>query len=156
MTIRANPAPVVEWTIDGVVVNQGSQHERFSVYEPQYLGQDFYNVSMAIAGLTLEDTTKSYQLRASNALGTTDYTVRISSSSTPPSTGLETGAIVGIAVAIAVVLLIVLLIVFARVTGRWCFGGKLLYKFLIFPLALTAPIMLIQIAIIIISFLTPH
>ncbi|XP_075152841.1 fasciclin 3 isoform X3 [Haematobia irritans] len=124
MTIRANPAPVIEWTIDGVVVRQGEQNGRFSVYEPQYLGQDMYNVKMVIAGLTLEDTTKTYILRASNALGTTDYNVHISSSATPPASGLEIGAIVGIVVAVAVLILIVLLVVFARATGRWCFGGK--------------------------------
>ncbi|XP_075152842.1 fasciclin 3 isoform X4 [Haematobia irritans] len=126
MTIRANPAPVIEWTIDGVVVRQGEQNGRFSVYEPQYLGQDMYNVKMVIAGLTLEDTTKTYILRASNALGTTDYNVHISSSATPPASGLEIGAIVGIVVAVAVLILIVLLVVFARATGRWCFGGATL------------------------------
>uniref|UniRef100_A0A1I8PEN4 Ig-like domain-containing protein n=2 Tax=Stomoxys calcitrans TaxID=35570 RepID=A0A1I8PEN4_STOCA len=124
MTIRANPAPVIEWTIDGEVVRQGEQKGRFSVFEPEYLGQDMYNVTMIIAGLTLEDTTKTYILRASNALGTTDYNVHLSSSATPPSSGLEIGAIVGIVVAVAVLILIVLLVLFARATGRWCFGGK--------------------------------
>ena len=124
MTIRANPAPQVEWTVDGVVIRQGEQNGRYSVFEPQYLGQDYYNVTMAIAGLTLEDTTRTYQLRASNQLGSTDYQVRISSSSTPPTAGLEIGAIVGIVVALAVLVLIILLVLFARATGRWCFGGK--------------------------------
>lgn len=40
-----------------------------------------YNVSLDIGGLTLEDTTKSYTLRASNEFGQTEYRVRISSSS---------------------------------------------------------------------------
>ncbi|XP_061389984.1 fasciclin-3 [Musca vetustissima] len=124
LTIRANPAPVIEWTIDGEVIPQGEKSGRFSVYEPQFLGKDLYNVTMLIAGLTLEDTTKTYTMRASNALGHTDYTVRISSSATPPASGLEIGAIVGIVVAVAVLILIVLLVVFARATGRWCFGGK--------------------------------
>uniref|UniRef100_A0A1I8MWI0 Uncharacterized protein n=1 Tax=Musca domestica TaxID=7370 RepID=A0A1I8MWI0_MUSDO len=124
LTIRANPAPIIEWTIDGEVVRQSEKTGRFSAYAPQYLGQDMYNVTLLIAGLTLEDTTKTYQMRATNALGHTDYTVRISSSATPPSNGLEIGAIVGIVVAVAVLILIVLLVVFARATGRWCFGGK--------------------------------
>lgn len=124
LTIRSNPAPVVEWTIDGEVVRQGEQSGRFSVFEPEYLGKDMYNVTMIIAGLTLEDTTKTYNMRASNALGSTDYTVRISSSATPQSSGLEIGAIVGIVVAVAVLILVILLILFARATGRWCFGGK--------------------------------
>ncbi|XP_030384141.1 fasciclin-3 isoform X2 [Scaptodrosophila lebanonensis] len=124
MTIRSSPTPRIEWTIDGAVVPQGTTNDRFSAYEPQYLGNDYYNVTLAIAGLTLEDTTKIYNLRASNALGSTDYQVRISSSSRPPSTGLDVAAIVGIVVAVAVLVLIVLLVLFARATGRWCFGGK--------------------------------
>ncbi|XP_037805866.1 fasciclin-3 isoform X2 [Lucilia sericata] len=124
LTIRSNPAPVVEWTIDGNVIRQGEQDGRFSVFEPVYLGQDMYNVTLIIAGLTLEDTTKTYNLRASNALGYADYTVRISSSATPPASGLEIGAIVGIVVAVAILVLIVLMVLFARATGRWCFGGK--------------------------------
>lgn len=124
ITIRASPPPTIEWTIDGTIVQQGRSDGRYSAYEPQYIGNDEYNVTLAIAGLTLEDTTKTYNLRASNELGTTDYQVRISSSSKPPSSSLDVAAIVGIVVAVAVLVLIVLLVVFARATGRWCFGGK--------------------------------
>ena len=124
LTIRANPAPIVEWTIDGNVIRQHEQEGRFYASEPVYLGQDMYNVTLIIAGLTLEDTTKTYSLRASNAFGSTDYAVRISSSATPPASGLEIGAIVGIVVAVAILVLIVLLVLFARATGRWCFGGE--------------------------------
>ncbi|XP_017012223.2 fasciclin-3 isoform X3 [Drosophila takahashii] len=124
ITIRASPQPKIEWTIDGAIVGQGRTDGRYSAYEPQYLGNDEYNVTLAIAGLTLEDTTKIYNLRASNELGSTDYQVRISSSSKPPSSSLDVAAIVGIVVAVAVLVLVVLLIVFARATGRWCFGGK--------------------------------
>lgn len=124
ITIKASPQPKIEWTIDGAIVSQGRSDGRYSAYEPQYLGNDEYNVTLAIAGLTLEDTTKVYQLRATNELGMTDYQVRISSSSKPPSSSLDVAAIVGIVVAVAVLVLIVLLILFARATGRWCFGGK--------------------------------
>ncbi|XP_030080239.1 fasciclin-3 isoform X2 [Drosophila hydei] len=124
ITIRASPPPSIEWNIDGTIVSQGRTEGRYSAYEPQYVGNDEYNVTLAIAGLTLEDTTKTYNLRASNELGTTDYHVRISSSSKPPSSSLDVAAIVGIVVAVAVLVLIVLLILFARATGRWCFGGK--------------------------------
>ncbi|XP_020800775.1 fasciclin-3 isoform X2 [Drosophila serrata] len=124
ITIKASPQPKIEWTIDGAIVSQGRTDGRYSAYEPQYLGNDEYNVTLAIAGLTLEDTTKVYQLRATNELGMTDYQVRISSSSKPPSSSLDVAAIVGIVVAVAVLVLIVLLILFARATGRWCFGGK--------------------------------
>jgi len=124
MTIRASPPPTIEWNIGGVVVPQGRTEGRYSAYEPQYLSNDMYNVTLAIAGLTLEDTTKTYELRASNELGMTTYDVRISSSSKPPSSSLDVAAIVGIVVAVAVLVLIVLLVLFARTTGRWCFGGK--------------------------------
>ncbi|XP_017152958.1 fasciclin-3 isoform X1 [Drosophila miranda] len=124
ITIRASPLPRIEWTIEGLVVSQGRTEGRYSAYEPQYLGNDEYNVTLAIAGLTLEDTTKIYNLRATNDLGLTDYQVRISSSSKPPSNSLDVAAIVGIVVAVAVLVLVVLLLLFARATGRWCFGGK--------------------------------
>ncbi|XP_064546400.1 fasciclin-3 isoform X3 [Drosophila montana] len=124
ITIRASPPPTIKWTIDGAIVSQGRSEGRYSAYEPQYVGNDEYNVTLAIAGLTLEDTTKTYYLDASNELGTTNYQVRISSSSKPPSASLDVAAIVGIVVAVAVLVLIVLLLVFARATGRWCFGGK--------------------------------
>ncbi|KAH8323316.1 hypothetical protein KR067_004879, partial [Drosophila pandora] len=124
ITIRASPQPKIEWTIDGAIIGQGRSDGRYSAYEPQYLGNDEYNVTLAIAGLTLEDTTKTYTLRASNELGFNDYKVRISSSSKPPSSNLDVAAIVGIVVAVAVLVLVVLLILFARATGRWCFGGK--------------------------------
>ncbi|XP_017021737.1 fasciclin-3 isoform X4 [Drosophila kikkawai] len=126
ITIKASPQPKIEWTIDGAIVSQGRTDGRYSAYEPQYLGNDEYNVTLAIAGLTLEDTTKVYQLRATNELGMTDYQVRISSSSKPPSSSLDVAAIVGIVVAVAVLVLIVLLVLFARATGRWCFGGATL------------------------------
>jgi len=125
MTIRASPPPTIEWKVDGVEIPQGRTEGRYSAYEPQYLSNDLYNVTLVIAGLTLEDTTKTYYLQASNELGRTNYEVRISSSSKPPSSSLDVAAIVGIVVAVAVLVLIVLLVLFARATGRWCFGGKL-------------------------------
>ncbi|XP_055917848.1 fasciclin-3 isoform X3 [Eupeodes corollae] len=126
VTIRANPTPITEWTIEGIAIPQGTQSGRYSAYEPVNLGNGYYNVTLAIAGLTLQDTTKTYNLKASNAFGVREYSVRISSSATPPSSGLDVGSIVGIAVAVAILVIIVLLIGFARATGRWCFGGATL------------------------------
>ncbi|CAD7079919.1 unnamed protein product [Hermetia illucens] len=123
VTIQANPRPRVEWTVSGVVIPQGTQNGRYEAYEPAELGNGEYNVVLSIDSLTLEDTTKDYMLRASNELGQQEYIVRISSSNTPASSGLDIGAIIGIVVAVAVLLIIVVLIVFARATGRWCFGG---------------------------------
>lgn len=124
VTIRANPRPRTEWSIDGLVIPQGTQNSRYEAYEPVDLGNGIFNVSLSIAGLTLEDTNKIYHLKASNEFGVQDYEVRISSSPASLTTGLDMGAIVGIVVGIAVLLLIVIVIVFARATGRWCFGGK--------------------------------
>lgn len=124
-TIRANPRPHTEWTIDGLVIPQGTQNSRYEAYEPVDLGNGVFNVSLSIAGLTPEDTNKIYHLKASNEFGAQDYQVRISSSPASLTTGLDTGSIVGIVVGIALLLIIIVVIVFARATGRWCFGGKL-------------------------------
>lgn len=123
VTIAANPRPRTEWIVAGVPIPQGTQNGRYESNEPVDLGNGQFNVTLTIAGMTLEDTTKNYYLKASNTYGSQDYTVRISSSEEEASI-LDTGSIVGIVVAIAVILIVVMLIIFARVTGRWCFGGK--------------------------------
>lgn len=88
------------------------------------MGGGVFNVSLTIASLTLEDTTKDYYLKASNEFGTQDYTVRISSSEAAVSNGLDMAAIVGIVVGVAVLIIIVVLVVVARATGKWCFAGE--------------------------------
>lgn len=125
ITIRANPRPRTEWSVEGLTIRQGEQKSRYEAYEPVDLGNGIFNVSLAIAGLTLEDTQKLYNLRADNEFGQQDYAVQISSSPASLTTGLDLGAIVGIVVGIAVLLIVVIIVVFARATGRWCFGGKL-------------------------------
>lgn len=80
VTIQANPAPKIMWVIDGKVMNQGEQNEKFIVREPVNIGGSRYNASLQVVSLSLEDTTRSYKLRATNALGTTDYVVRIGGS----------------------------------------------------------------------------
>lgn len=65
-------------------IQQGTRNGRYEAYEPQDLGRGEFNVALSIAGLTLEDTTKDYLLRASNEFGTQDYQVRISSSEAAP------------------------------------------------------------------------
>lgn len=126
VTIRANPRPRGVWHVDGTSIEQGTRNGRYEAYEPIDIGGGQSNVTLAIAGLTLEDTTKEYLLKASNEFGLTDYTVRISSSEAAPETGLDIGSIIGIVVAIAVVVIIIALLVIARATGRWCFAGKIL------------------------------
>uniref|UniRef100_A0A7G3ADH6 Putative cell adhesion molecule 4 n=1 Tax=Lutzomyia longipalpis TaxID=7200 RepID=A0A7G3ADH6_LUTLO len=124
VTIRANPRPLTEWHIAGNTIQQGSRNGRYEAYEPQDLGRGEFNVALSIAGLTLEDTTKEYLLRASNEFGTTDYQVRISSSEAAPAAGLGVGPIIGIVIAVLVILIIIGLIVVARATGRWCFSDN--------------------------------
>lgn len=84
VTIRANPRPLTEWQVAGNTIQQGTRNGRYEAYEPQDLGRGEFNVALSIAGLTLEDTTKEFVLRASNEFGTTDYQVRISSSEAAP------------------------------------------------------------------------
>lgn len=123
-TIKANPRPRTEWIVDGVAIPQGSQNGRYESYEPMDLGNGVFNVSLTIASLTLEDTTKMYYLKASNEFGTQEYSVRISSSEAAAVNGLEMGAIIGIVVAVVVVIIIVVLVVVARATGKFCFAGE--------------------------------
>jgi hypothetical protein len=79
ITIQANPRPTLKWTVDGTVINQGEQTQRFVANEPVQSGIGLWNVSLTVIELTLQDTTRSYRLRANNAFGTTDYTIRIGS-----------------------------------------------------------------------------
>ncbi|KAG4079442.1 hypothetical protein HA402_005139 [Bradysia odoriphaga] len=123
-TIKANPRPRTEWIVDGIAIPQGTQNGRYESYEPIDLGGGVFNVSLTIASLTLEDTTKMYYLKASNEFGTQEYSVRISSSEAAAVNGLDTAAIIGIVVGVAVLIIIVVLVVVARATGKWCFAGK--------------------------------
>lgn len=124
VSISANPRPRVEWSVDGLVIAEGGQIDRYSASEPIDQGNGVYNVTLAIAGLTLEDTTKEYVLKATNALGVQEYAVRISSSEAAAASGLDIGSIVGIAVGVSLLVLIVALVVVARLTGKWCFAGQ--------------------------------
>lgn len=81
ITILANPRPSVKWTVDGTVINQGEQNQRFVAGEPVQDGVGSWNVSLTVVELTLQDTTRIFRLRASNAFGTTDYSIRLGESS---------------------------------------------------------------------------
>lgn len=124
VTLTANPRPHIEWSIDGIVIPQGSQNARYESYQPVDLGNGTYNVTLAVAGLTVDDTAKTYYLKASNEFGIQDYSVTISSSPHVDATGIDIGSIIGIIVGIAILLVIISVIVFARATGKWCFSGK--------------------------------
>ncbi|XP_058826592.1 fasciclin-3-like isoform X3 [Topomyia yanbarensis] len=126
LTIRSNPSPRTFWTVDGVEIEQGLESGRFSARVPEPLGNDAYNVTLTIAGLTLEDLTKTFHMRASNRMGAQDYVVMLSSSEAEvdESGGVGIGGIIGIVLAALIVLTAIALIIVARATGRWCFRGK--------------------------------
>lgn len=126
ITIESNPRPQTEWIVNGDSVQQGNRNGRYEASVPVDLGLSKYNITLTIAELTLEDTTVDYRLKASNALGQTEYIVRISSSEAAPETGLDIGSIVGIVIGVLCIFVIIILIVVARATGRWCFSGKFL------------------------------
>uniref|UniRef100_A0A182TMG0 Ig-like domain-containing protein n=1 Tax=Anopheles melas TaxID=34690 RepID=A0A182TMG0_9DIPT len=128
MVIKANPSPHVMWNIDGTDYHQGTEQGRYAVPIPEALGNNRYNVSLTIAGLTLEDLSKTYVLRASNNFGVEEYrlTLRSQDEVFSESSSFGTGEIVGLVLAVVIVLLAIALIVGARATGRWCFrGGKI-------------------------------
>lgn len=125
LVIEANPKPRTHWTIDGVGIEEGTEHDRFAARVPEQLESGAYNVTLTIAGLTLEDLTKKYTLRASNDFGVQDYTVMLSSldAEVDESGGVGIGGIIGIILAALIVAAAIALILVARATGRWCFRG---------------------------------
>lgn len=80
ITIMANPRPTLKWTVDGTVIDEGQQSERFVANEPVQVGVGAWNASLTVVSLTLQDTTRTYQLRANNAFGTGNYQIRIGGS----------------------------------------------------------------------------
>jgi len=77
ISIRSNPRPRLLWTINGKVVKEGQQTDKYIAEEPRSWENSYWNVSLTITELTLEDTTLTYRLRADNEFGSTDYTVRL-------------------------------------------------------------------------------
>ena len=84
-TFRANPQPRVEWYVDVTSVPQGAQRERFEATIPQATGPGEWMVTLVIADLNLEDTTKEYYLKASNEFGAQEYKILINSSNNDES-----------------------------------------------------------------------
>ncbi|XP_050095175.1 fasciclin-3-like isoform X2 [Anopheles aquasalis] len=126
VTIISNPPPTIFWNIDGIDYHQGTENGRFAVPIPEPLGNNRYNVSLTIAGLTLEDLSRTYTLRASNAFGSEDYRVFLRSqgdATINESSSIGIGEIVGLVLAVLIVLTAIALIFVARATGRWCFRG---------------------------------
>lgn len=80
ITIMANPRPTLKWTVDGTIIDEGEQTDRFVASEPRQAGIGLWNATLLISQLTLQDTTRSFRLRANNAFGATDYQIRIGGS----------------------------------------------------------------------------
>lgn len=142
ITIQANPKPTLKWTVDGTVINQGEQTSRFVASEPTQIGIGLWNASLTVIELTLQDTTRTYRLRANNKFGTTDYQIRVGGSQDTSGkikkngieilfiaysilgSGLSVLSIVAISIISIFVLILVALIVVAKLTKRWCFAGE--------------------------------
>lgn len=80
ITIRSNPQPSLEWTIDGIKMMEGVQNKRFVVKKAERVDESKYRAQLTVVELTLEDTLKTYNLRASNEYGVQDYQIRIGGS----------------------------------------------------------------------------
>lgn len=85
VTIRSNPRPSLEWTIDGIKMREGTQNQRYVVKNAEQLEDGRYRAQLTVIQLTLEDTLKTYTLRASNEAGAQDYQIKIGGS--PDETG---------------------------------------------------------------------
>ncbi|XP_055620248.1 fasciclin-3-like isoform X3 [Toxorhynchites rutilus septentrionalis] len=125
LMIHSNPPPRTYWTVEGIEIEEGHESDRYAARIPEPLDNGAYNVTLTIAGLTLEDLSKTYHMRASNRFGAQDYSVVLSSleADVDESSGVGIGGIIGIVLAALIVLTAVALIIVARATGRWCFRG---------------------------------
>lgn len=78
--LRANPKPRLQWTIDGKTLKEGTQDNKYVVNSAVLMADGRYSAKLTIIELTLQDTTKVYNLRADNEYGATDYPIRIGGS----------------------------------------------------------------------------
>lgn len=79
--IRANPRPHLRWTIDGVDVRVGDQNRKYDASDAIRVEDGRWEAKLTVAALTLEDTLKTYTLRAENGIGNhMDYAIRIGGS----------------------------------------------------------------------------
>jgi hypothetical protein len=75
--IRSNPRPTLQWTVDGQTLREGGQTQKYVVNQAEQTEDGRWLAKLTIIDLTLEDTTKTFTLRASNGAGATDYPIRI-------------------------------------------------------------------------------
>ncbi|XP_070497362.1 fasciclin-3-like isoform X2 [Chironomus tepperi] len=122
LRLRANPRPRLQWTIEGNNYDEGRQTNKYQVYTAEQDEEGKWIAKLTVIDLSLEDTMRTYMLRASNEFGANDYSVRIGGSQELDDSGLGIVPIIGITVISVFVLIVVALLVVARVTKRWCFA----------------------------------
>ncbi|KAG5676881.1 hypothetical protein PVAND_006685 [Polypedilum vanderplanki] len=121
--IRSNPRPNLQWTVDGKTIREGDQTQKYVANHAEQMEDGRWLAKLTIIELNLEDTTKTYTLRASNLAGATDYQIRIGGSPSLDDSGLGIISIIGITIIALFLLVLVVLLAVARVTKRWCFAG---------------------------------
>lgn len=75
--IRANPKPRLQWTIDGTTYEEGRQTAKYIVNQAEQDEEGRWIAKLTIVDLSLQDTLRTYNLRANNNFGSNDYAVRI-------------------------------------------------------------------------------
>lgn len=80
LRLRANPKPRLQWTIEGNSYDEGKQTNKYQVYSAELDEEGRWIAKLTVIDLSLEDTLRTYMLRASNEFGTNDYSVRIGGS----------------------------------------------------------------------------
>ncbi|XP_067213090.1 fasciclin-3 isoform X3 [Linepithema humile] len=142
VTVFANPMPKFTWNINGETIEVGTydKTQRFQTSSPVELRSGVWSVILTINNVQKSDTENEYKLVASNNEGTSEYYVKLSTSSEPAGAfsqfvgkisehmhalvELDAGSIIGIVVGVLVLVLIIFLLIFARATGRWCFADR--------------------------------
>lgn len=81
--IRSNPRPRLQWTVDGTILREGDQTPKYVVSQAEQTEDGRWEAKLTVIELTLQDTTKTYLLRASNEFGVNDYPIRIGGSPSP-------------------------------------------------------------------------
>jgi hypothetical protein len=80
LRLRANPRPRLQWTVDGNSYDEGRQTNKYQVNAAELDEESRWIAKLTVIDLTLDDTLKTYMLRASNEFGANDYSVRIGGS----------------------------------------------------------------------------
>ncbi|XP_012221723.1 fasciclin-3 isoform X8 [Linepithema humile] len=85
VTVFANPMPKFTWNINGETIEVGTydKTQRFQTSSPVELRSGVWSVILTINNVQKSDTENEYKLVASNNEGTSEYYVKLSTSSEP-------------------------------------------------------------------------